>query len=127
MVSSLHQVFNFGAFEGVDSQLKDLLGSVVGNVFDAHSSGGGVDKNWAASCSIESDTKIHLLGNLDLLHKVHLLNLKAVFTRLLGDQVVSEHVSGNLSSPLGAVDDMNASLESVFFKVSKTSSTCKHL
>jgi len=127
MVSSLHEVFDLWASEWVDLKFMDLGWILMGNILNAHTSSLGVNENWASTSSVQSDTQVHFLVNLEFFNKIDSLHLQTVLSRLLGDQMVSEHLAGNFLGLLSTVNDMDSTLEFSLLKVTESSSSSEDL
>jgi hypothetical protein len=115
------------AHKGVDGKLVHLFGGVMGNIFNAHTTFLGINESRVGTCAVQSEGKVKLAVNSNLLDNVNSAAGEAISSRLLSHESVSEHLFGNAFHLLGRVNDVNTALESSLFEVTETATAAKHL
>jgi hypothetical protein len=81
---------------GVDEDLGDLLGGLLGDLLDLNAALGGGDDDGAGGAAVEEDGEVVLLLDGDGLGEVDGVDLAAGGTGLDGDEGVAEHVLGDI-------------------------------
>lgn len=90
------------ASEDAKGLLEDQMGGLLGNGLNVHATGGRGDKDGSAIRAIHQDRKVGLARDIQCLRNHHLLDLYTGGSRLLGRQLVAEHLSCKRASLLGA-------------------------
>jgi hypothetical protein len=121
--SCLAQFSVVEAFKVGNGKFEDLLGVGRCNVFDRHTTGGAVNECGAAGFSVECQTQVHLLRDVDFLDEVDSIARQTIDATLMRDKSLSEHLSGH-GFGLGSVfDEVDTTLETRFLKVAKATTT----
>lgn len=108
-------------------QLENLFGVVVGDVFDRHATGGGVNEARSSSGTVQGQRKIHLLHDVDLFNQIDSVARETLVATLCCHQVLADHLFGHLLSVGGVVDQMYTTLKAGLFEVAETATSSEDL
>lgn len=91
----------------------DSVGGLLGNGLNVHTTLGRGDDNGALAGAVHEDGQVELTTSKLALADVDRVAETAASTRLLGDEVVADHLLGEHLSLVGRVDDTDTTLETV--------------
>jgi hypothetical protein len=113
------------AHEGVEGELDDLVGRLVGDFFDLDAALGAGDEDIAAGGAVGGDGEVELggavgfaevgeadlgaLGDVDACGDEEAVDLKAFGAGLGGDHLVGEHELGGFGGGFGGLDELDES------------------
>ncbi len=101
------------AVGGIDDDLGDLLGRVVGDLLDFDAALGGGDDDGAGGGAVEEDGEVVFLFDVARDGEVDRLHLAAGGAGLDGDQGVVEHLAGDLPGVGLGLAELHAALVAV--------------
>ena len=96
----------------VDGDLDDLVGKLLGEIFDARAALAARDDERTAAASVQEDGKVLFVLELHLLRDVEAVDGLALRSRLLRDENLADHLLGEALDLLRFAD-VDASLEAV--------------
>jgi len=89
----------------VDRLLEDQVRGLLGNGLNVHATLGAGNEHGATGGAVHEDGKVELASNVQSLGHHHSLDGHTLGGGLLGDQVVAEHLLGDVTDNRGAVEE----------------------
>ena len=125
--AELHGDWLGDALDTIEDLLEDGLWALGGDLFDLDTTLGGGDDDWGLGSTVEEDSEVELLLDLDWVREHDGLAVGALSTGLLGDEVLADHLGSDFLSLSSGLDEVNTALEAVLLPVALATATSVNL